>query len=98
MFNRKPHVPNAELEEAIASALTDLKGFTAETEEHAAAVEQLTQLFAIRELDKPSRPEPINPNTLLLVAGNIFITAMIVEFERVGIVTSKAKDFWMKFR
>jgi hypothetical protein len=93
MFTPKTPAEKTPLQEAIDSVLIDLQGYTAETEDHAKCVAQLTELYALKELDKP---KSISPDTKAIVACNILVTALVIGHERTAVITTKAKDFWLK--
>jgi hypothetical protein len=95
MFHLKTQTEKTGLDEAIDSALTDLQGFTAETEEYARTVDQLTKLYAIKDQE---RPKSVSPDTLAIVAGNLLGIVVIVGHERANVVTSKALNFVLKLR
>lgn len=98
MFAGKtPSEPTA-LDEAIASALKDLSTFTADAEEYATIVDQLTKLHALKEEPNKFHWKNIDPNTLVLAGANVFGILAIVEFERVGVITSKALGFIGKLK
>ena len=84
------------LDEAIDNIFSEMKGFTAETEEYAQMVDQLTKLY---QLKPPAREERrISPDALLAVAGNLAGIVAILGFERAHVVTSKALGFVLKSR
>lgn len=95
MFNPKTQTEKTGLEEAIDSALTDLKGYTADQEEHSAIVDQLTKLYAIKDQESPKR---VSPDTLVTVGANLLGVLVIIKHEQVNVITSKALAFLPKIR
>lgn len=95
MFGQKSKANNEGLDDAIASVLSDLDGFTSETEEYAASVDRLVKLYAIREANQPKK---ISPDTLVIVAANLLGIMIIVNHERMNVITSKALAFLPKLR
>ena len=88
MFNPfKPEDPA--LDEAIAEVLNDMKGSSSYEEEYQKSVDQLTKLYALKQ-------KSVDPNTLMTVAGNIFIGMAVLKFESTGVVTSKIWSFLQK--
>lgn len=88
MFNPfRPEDPA--LDEAIAEVLQDMKGNHSYEDEYQKSVEQLTKLYALKQ-------KGVDPNTLMTVAGNIFIGMAVLKFESTGVVTSKIWSFLQK--
>lgn len=88
MFNPfRPEDPA--LDEAIAEVLSDMKGWTSDEDQYQKSVDQLTKLYALKQ-------RGVDPNTLLTVAGNIFIGMAVLRFESTGVVTSKIWSFLQK--
>lgn len=83
-----------------------LKDFTAETKEYAAALLQLKNLHALKaDLTPAPTPEPepekshrVKIDELLPAISNLLGIAMILQHERVHVVTSKALGFVTKSR
>lgn len=90
MFNRKPSA----LDEAISDVYSEMKGFTAETDEYAAMVKQLTKLEKLRH---SNRIQP-SLDTVLIVGGNLLGIVAILHYEKTGVVVSKALNLLMKIR
>lgn len=94
MFTRKTPAPMQEptlldqnIEDVEKTLLSDLE---VGGEDHARAVAQLKELYALK--NGPVR-ERINPNTVAMVAGNVLVTAVIVGYERSHVINSKAVTF-----
>jgi hypothetical protein len=81
------------LQEAIEEVLSEMKGFTSDTEEYSTMVNQLTKLYKLKDIDKPQR---VSLDTLFIVAGNLIGIVLIVGYERANIVTSKALNLLHK--
>lgn len=95
MIDRKSKDVKSGLDEAIENVFSEMKGFTAESDEYVVMVDQLTKLYALKACDKPDR---ISNDTLVIVIGNLIGIVMIVTHERTHIVTSKALPLLMKLR
>jgi hypothetical protein len=83
-----------QLMEARDQFVWDLRNLTPDDtnyKETLKAVKTLSNLIA------EEKPEELNPNTVLIVIGNVFIGGMFTIFERSNIVTTKAVPFLMKF-
>ena len=83
------------LEKAIDQILLEMQGYTCDEPEYNAMTDQLDKLYKLKEIDKPKR---VSQDTLVLIAGNVFITLMIVAYEQKSIMTTKAPQFWSKLR
>lgn len=55
--------------------------------------DELERLYAMKKSNKTSR---VSPDTLVAVAGNLLGIGLILQYERVHIVTTKALGFVMK--
>lgn len=86
MFINRTVTPTA-LDEVITSAISELKGHDANSEEYAKIVLQLTKLHALKSEEKTDR---VSKDTLALVLGNLVGIIVIVGHERAHVVTSKA--------
>lgn len=93
MFKPAPRREKTGLENAIDELLSELKGYTSESEEYAQMVDQLTKLHALKEAEKPKR---VSKDALVTVGGNILVVAVIIGYERSNVITSKARDFLLK--
>lgn len=93
MFKKKENPLEAALDKAILEIHNEMKTFSAEDEEYAKLTQQLKELHALKQ-----KPEPVNPNTLLLIAGNLTGIAMIIGFEKSHVMTTKALNWVAKLR
>jgi hypothetical protein len=83
------------LEKARDEALSELSGFTAETEAYmkiVTRVETLSKLIALEKAEK------LSPNTIAIVLGNAVIALVVVAYESKNVVTTKALQFMGKTR
>lgn len=88
MFN--PFNPkDPALQEAIDSAYRELANYSSDSDEYQQIQKQLTALYALK---KPS----VDPNKLLLVAGNVFIGIKVLQYEKTAVVTTKLWSFLSK--
>jgi hypothetical protein len=91
---RKAPEPSG-LDLAIAEVLREMQGFTADADEYAKMVDQLTKLYAMKTTDCPNR---LSKDTLAIVIGNVLGIVVIVGFERTNILTSKAIHLLFRLR
>jgi hypothetical protein len=94
MFNRKPK-PNLVFDEAINELLARIAKEPYDPKETPAIVDQVTKLAKLRDDKHPKRP---SPDTLILVTGNIIGIILILQYERVNVITSRAMSFVLKLR
>lgn len=84
--------PN-KLQTAIDKILTTLPTLDAHSEEYSKAVNQLTALYKLKELDKPEPPLRVSPDTLIMAATNIAGIILVIKHEHFNVITSKAFNF-----
>jgi hypothetical protein len=94
MFTNR-HNKDEGLQRAIDTVLERMSTFDAESDEYFQLAGRLSQLYDIQRTNAPDR---VSADTLAVVAGNLAGIALIVNFERINVVTSKAIGFVMKTR
>lgn len=92
MFN-SPSSKDEGLQKAIDRILAQMDTVSADSEEYSRLADQLSKLYTIRRENAPDR---VSMDTLAVVAGNLAGIALIVNFERLNVVTSKAIGFVLK--
>ena len=95
MFTKKTLHEPSRLEKVIDDLLSEMNSVMSDTEEYSKMADQLVQLYALRDGD---RPKGISPDTMAIIAGNLLGILIIVGFERANVVTSKALSFVLKLR
>lgn len=94
MFAKSP--AKAKLDAEILSALEKLESLDRTSEEYGALVDHIATLYKLRTED---RPKQISPDTVLVVAANIFGILWLTRYERERVIPSKsALGFVMKPR
>lgn len=91
IFERKKK--ERELEQIILNRLIEQMKTLDSTEERSQAIRLMDQWLDIRK-NKPK----LSPDTILVVAANLIGILAIINYERVGVVTSKALSFVMRGR
>lgn len=89
-FKKKPN----QLEEEYKAVLHQLATLSADSKEYTTAVNNLKTLQEIRR----NQANCVDVNKAMAVSGNLLGIAMILNFERVGTITSKALGFVIKGR
>ena len=83
------------LEDVIRAALQQLIDEPLGTDEYDRKVDQIAKLY---ELKKHNASERVSKDTLYTVIGNLTGILLILNYERMHVVTSKAVGFVMKPR
>lgn len=78
-----------DLNAAIAEAYRDLKDFTANEGPYSTIVDQIVQLNTLKN-------KGVDPNTLVVVVGNLLIGFAVIKYERTAVVTTKLWSFMSK--
>jgi hypothetical protein len=95
MFDLKFAAKPTVLDAVIDDALAQLSGLSIDTDEYTRKVDQITKLYKLKEQEAPKR---VSPDTLAIVAGNLAGIMLMLHYERVHVITSKALGFVMKAR
>jgi hypothetical protein len=85
----------AKLDAEILSALSKLDDLDPKSEEYGVIVERVSKLHKLKTEEKSRQ---ISPDTMLIVAANIFGILWITNYERANVITSKSLGFVMKPR
>lgn len=83
------------LDAEIRLALVTLKETDKTKPEYGNLVKHISELHKLKAAEQPQR---ISPDNALLVAANVFGILAIINYERVGAVTSKAIGFVLRPR
>ena len=84
------------LEEVIESVQTQMIGYDADSAEFAAMTEQLGMLYAMAPA--PKQKTRMSPDAVLAAVTNISGILLVLNFEKLGVVTSKAFGLLTKTR
>lgn len=91
MFFKNPI--EAKIDEEILSTLKEMKAHEATSEEYATLVERLSKLH---KLQSENRRKPISPDTVLVVAANIFGILWLTRYERDNVITARSALSFVK--
>lgn len=86
------------LDEAIDLLLAEMKNHGAATAEYSNCVDQLAKLYDIKKSLEKDNKKSVSYDQLIAVGGHLAGILLILNFERAGIVTSKALGFVMKLK
>lgn len=96
MFNLKTQTETTGLDEAIELAFSHLQEHSPDSDEYSKIVDQLDKLYKIKSSYEKDNKRTVSTDQLIAVAGNLAGILLILNFERAGIVTSKALSFVLK--
>lgn len=82
------------LEDEIAKLISELEGITPSTDEYEAIVNQIVKLDAMT--NHKVKPSVISKDALVAVGGNLAGILLILNYEKIGAVTTKALGFVLK--
>lgn len=87
MFTLKFDNEPTGIEKAIDAVLVQLDDLSADSEEYAKMVNQLSKLHEMKTKESPRRP---SPDALVSAAASLLSVLLIVNYERVHVVTTRA--------
>lgn len=94
-FNRKDETPDS-LQEAINSLYSELAGYSANEEDYDRITDQIVKLKKLqKDMNHSWKP---SPDAIVAAAGSVLGIVMILHYEKVGVVTSKALGFVQKMK
>ena len=83
------------LEKEIDRVIESLSTYQPGTKEYLGISEDLERLYKTKALERDRR---ISPDTIAVVAGNLLGIALILGWEKTGVITSKALGFVLRGR
>lgn len=96
MFNFIPKPHDVALDAAISDVLVTLNSLDESSEEYNVASDQLVKLMKLKnEVTHSWRP---SPDALVGAAGSILSVILILHYEKLGVITSKAVSFVSKMK
>lgn len=95
MFGRKLDSNAQNLQEVIDELMSEMRGYDAHSPEYATMADQLVKIYGIKNQKRHDR---VSKDTMATIAGNLAGIALILNFERMGVITSKAMGLVMKLR
>lgn len=98
MFNRKKNEAPHVLDETIQTLISELGSMTTGEEAHTKAVESLKTLMEIRSAETQAAKKTVNPDVIVAACAHLTGIIMILSYEKLNIVTSKALMLVPKIR
>lgn len=83
------------LEKEIEEVIIRLSVMDKSSDEYTTVVENLEKLYKAKSYDSSSQ---VSADTMALIAGNLLGLSLILGYERIGIITSKAINFVLRGR
>lgn len=95
MFNKKPQPAAPLLDEMIANAHSEAASLYVQSDEYAAAVKNIAELYKIK-ISVEEKTDRVSKDQMLAVVGNLAGIVAILGYERVHVISSKAIGFVIK--
>lgn len=83
------------LDKEILNLLKQMETKSRDSEEYSVMSENLERLYKAKSYEQVRR---VSPDTLAVVAGNLLGIALILGYEQVGVISTKALGFVIKGR
>lgn len=97
MFTKTKPENRAGLEKAIDDALLELNALQADTPEYDIVLDKIERLYKLR-LPEPEAPKPVSKDALVAGAVNLAGIILIINHEKLHVISTKALGFVGKFR
>lgn len=95
MFNIKKDTTPTPLRVVIDDLLAELDSHEPESDEYSKIVDQIVKLYKLQEVDSSQR---VSANTWAMIGGNLAGIMLIINYERVHVVATKALGLVSKVR
>ena len=92
MFTRRNE---AQLQSSLDAAHASLQSLDPTSKDYEVVLDRISKL---QKMAESNRPKSVSPDTLVMAATNLLGIVLILNYERLGIVTSKALPFVSKTR
>ena len=94
-----PNTPSANptIDDVINVLLSEMQGFDAHSDEYVKMVTQLEKLHKMKASEKKPRIN-VSHDALVAVFGNLAGIGLILNFEKLNVITTKALGFVLKSR
>jgi hypothetical protein len=94
MFAKKHPEPSG-LDRVIDEHINEMLAVNLDSKDYPVLLERLAKLYKLKETDAPKR---VSADTVAIVAGNLIGILLILHYERLNVIGSKALSFVMKLR
>ena len=93
MFGKRTEV--AQLKELISAKIEELSNTRMDDPDFEKKEAQITRLYKLQEMFTPKR---VSPDTLALIGSNLIGLILILHYEKINVLTSKALGFVTRLR
>lgn len=83
------------LEKVIDEALEEMKGMNPANEDYTKMAENIERLYKAKACERPHR---ISPDVLATILANVGIAVLILNYEKLGVISTKTLSFLLKGR
>jgi hypothetical protein len=84
-FGTQPNDLNVVIDQLIEALKTETPG----TEEYNAIADQLVKLYKLKDVDNNAK-STVSADTLFAIGGNLLALGLLMNFERLHVITTKA--------
>lgn len=95
MFKLAGRGEKTNLELRIEEALSRMSELDPESKEYSAITENLERMYKAKSYEKDSR---VSPDTIAVIAGNLLGIGLIMNFEKLNVISTKALGFVIRGR
>lgn len=95
MFNAKRISKREQLDEEIQTVISNLAFIHPKDEDYETVAANLERLYTIRGLKTKNR---VSPDTIAIIAANLLGIGLILHYEKLDVISTKAMSFVMKGR
>jgi hypothetical protein len=94
MLHKLKRTPS-DLDLLTSEILTEMKACNADSDEFKVMLKRLERVYKLKTIDGQKR---VSPDVVASIAGNLAGIVLILHFEKVNVVASKALGFVMKLK
>lgn len=95
MFAKKSQNNPSPLEALRDDMLLEVKGYALDSDEYIKIIDQIVK---VQTLIDANRRQSVSPDTIAMIVGNLAGIGLILSYERVNVIASKAVGFVLKLR
>lgn len=85
----------SDIQKEIDWIIDQMKGMAVGSEEYRAALDNLEQMYKVKQIEKTNG---VSKDTVAIVAGNLLGILLILNYEKLDVVSTKALGFVIKGR
>ena len=85
----------SDIQKEIDWIIDQMKGMAVSSEEYRAALDNLEQMYKVKQIEKTNG---VSKDTVAIIAGNLLGILLILNYEKLDVVSTKALGFVIKGR